>query len=135
MSATTFTKSNDTLLRRALQADFVVSGTTGILMLVAPQLLISITGDQTIAPHLAGLGLFMVAYAAFLIWLSTRDEINRTLTLVVIIGNALWAAGSFILIAVDPIGMMTASKWLIAISADIVAVLAIAQFIGLRRMN
>ena len=135
MSATTLTQSNDSFLRRALQADSLISGLLGLEMLLAPQILISLTGDQAIAPHLAGLGLFMVAYASFLIWLSTRTGINRNIALFIIIGNALWAVASFALIAADPLQFTDASKWMIAISADIVGVLAIAQFMGLRRMN
>jgi hypothetical protein len=45
-----------------------------------------------------------------------------------------WVTGSILLLASGLVPLSTARKWSIAILADIVALFALLQFIGLRRV-
>jgi hypothetical protein len=48
--------------------------------------------------------------------------------------DALWVSGSVIILFTDLVPLTTVGYWAVAIVADIVAVLAILQYIGLRRL-
>ncbi len=119
------------LLRRALQADALVSGAMALLL---------VTAAGTLAPLLAlpqpvllETGLFLIAYAAFVGWLGSRTTLQRPLVLLVVIGNALWTLASVALLlssAVAPNGLGMA---FVLIQAVAVGVFAELQYIGLRR--
>ncbi|MFC0241550.1 hypothetical protein [Rhodopseudomonas telluris] len=119
------------LLRRALQADALVSGAMALLL---------VTGAGALAPMLAlpqplllETGLFLIAYAAFVGWLGTRAALQRPLVLLVIIGNALWTLASIALLlssAVAPNGVGIA---FVVIQAIAVGVFAELQYMGLKR--
>jgi hypothetical protein len=49
--------------------------------------------------------------------------------------DVLWVIGSLILIFTSLVPLTTSGKWAVAITADIVTVCAILQYIGLRRQQ
>ena len=119
------------LLRRALQADALVSGAMALLLVI---------GAATLAPLLTlpqpllfQTGLFLIAYAAFVGWLGTRSSLLRPLVLLVIVGNAAWTLASIALLisgAVAPNGLGLA---FVVMQAVVVGVFAELQYVGLKR--
>jgi hypothetical protein len=118
-------------LRRAILADAIFSGAAALPLtfgagacaplLNLPEMLLRETG------------LFLIAYAALVGWLGTRQSMPKALVTTVIAGNAAWTVASIVLLfsgAVTP-------NWLgeAAIAAQAIAVGALAelQYIGLRK--
>ncbi|MBI2770126.1 MAG: hypothetical protein HYX47_10915 [Burkholderiales bacterium] len=82
---------------------------------------------------LTGTGVFLLAYAAAVAFIATRDRLPRAIVWLLVIGNLGWAAGCVALLAsgfVAPTALGTA--WVLAQAAT-VAVLAELQWTGLRR--
>ncbi|WP_420135479.1 hypothetical protein [Rhodopseudomonas sp.] len=119
------------LLRRALQADALVSGAMALLL---------VTGASTLAPLLAlpqplllETGLFLIAYAAFVGWLGSRPALQRPLVLLVIIGNALWTLASIALLISSAVAPNALGIAFVVMQAIAVGVFAELQYMGLKR--
>ena len=82
-------------LRRAIQADAVVTGAVALLQTFGAGLLAPMLNLPQ--PLVIETGLFLVAYTALVGWLGTRQSMPRALVAVVIAGNAAWALGSIAL--------------------------------------
>jgi uncharacterized protein (DUF39 family) len=118
-------------LRRALQADAIFSGAgAAIFSLGASELAPLLNLPEVL---LRETGIFLIAYAAFVGWLGTRQSMPRILAGLVVIGNGAWMLASIGLLlsgAVTPNLLGTAA---VTAQAIIVGALAELQFIGLRR--
>jgi hypothetical protein len=119
------------LLRRALQADAIFSGTAAVLLTL---------GAGEFAPLLnlpeallREAGLFLMVYAAFVGWLGTRRSFPRILAGIVVVGNAAWTLSSIALIFSGTVTPNLLGETVLAMQAITVGVLAELQFIGLRR--
>ena len=119
------------LLRRALLADAIFSGVAALaLSFGAGAFAARLNLPESL---LLESGLFLIAYAAFVGWLSARQTTMKALVLIVIAGNAAWTLGSIVLLfsgAVSPnlLGMVTVVAQAIA-----TGVFAELQYIGLRK--
>jgi len=119
------------LLRRALQADAIFSGTGAVLLTL---------GAGEFAPLLnlpeallREAGLFLIAYAAFVGWLGTRTAFPKIPVVAVVAGNAAWTISSIALIFSGAVTPSLLGEIALAMQAIAVGVLAELQFLGLRR--
>jgi len=119
------------LLRRALQADAIFSGTSGVLLAL---------GAGEFAPLLnlpeallREAGLFLIVYAAFVGWLGTRVSFPKILVAAVVAGNAAWTLSSIALMFSGAVSPNLMGEAVLAAQAIAVGVLAELQFLGLRR--
>jgi hypothetical protein len=118
-------------LRRAILADAVFSGASALLLTF---------GAGALAPWL-GLpdallretGLFLIAYAALVGWLGTRQSMPKALVMIVIAGNAAWTIASIALLFSGAVTPNLLGEAAIAIQAIAVGTFAELQYIGLRR--
>jgi uncharacterized protein YjeT (DUF2065 family) len=117
------------LLRRAILADAVFSGA----------LLLSL-GAGALAPLLnlpeallRETGLFLVAYAALVGWLGTRQSMPKPLVWIVIVGNAAWTAASIALLFSGAVTPNLLGAAFVAMQAIAVGAIAELQYVGLRR--
>src|SRR6188474_3997648 len=85
-----------TNLRFALLADAVASGATGLMMIAGADLLTGLLGLPVALMREAGL--LLVPYMAFVAFVGTRETISRPAVQAIIALNALWAAGSALLL-------------------------------------
>ena len=134
--ATTTIQSNDRLLRNALRGNSLFSTLSGVsFVLAAGQIaeFLGVSPDAAVLIALIGVGL--LGFATILFWNAARQTMDLTLAIAAIAGDVLWVLGSFVLLLVDPFGFTTAGHWAILIIADAVAVFAILQFVGLRRVR
>lgn len=120
-------------LRRAIQADAIFSGVSGVLLTF---------GAGEFAPLLnlpeallRATGLFVVAYAALVGWLGTRQSMPKALVVIVIAGNAAWTLASIALLLGAAVNPNLLGEAAIAMQAIAVGALAELQYIGLRRSN
>lgn len=118
-------------LRRVLLADGVISGTTGLALAVAAGALEPVLGLPAALLRYAGVSL--LPFAAFVIWLGTRDSISRSMLQVVIGLNAAWVAASAGLLLSGQVAPSAMGYAFVIGQAVAVAVLAETQYVGLRR--
>jgi hypothetical protein len=118
-------------LRNVLFADAASCLVTGALQVLDTAPLVQLLNLP--AALLTGTGWFLLAYAATVAFIATRDPIPRALVWLLVIGNLAWGFACLALLAsslVAPTGLGMA--WVLAQAATVV-VLAELQWFGLRR--
>ncbi len=123
---------NTNPIQRALQADGILCAVTGAAFTLGADTLSRFAGVESPGLVLA-LGLFLLVYGGGLFYMVTNHAIDRRLPMIVIELNVAWVIGSILLLAADPLTMTTEGRWFVLILADVVAALAIWQFIVRRR--
>lgn len=120
-------------LRKALRGNAVFSGISGATFLIASGLVAVMLDayDHIGKIHLVGANL--LAFSAFLFYLASRDSIAKPIVLAVIAADALWVGGSWLAITAG--ATSGGGTWAVATVADIVALFAILQWLGLRKME
>jgi hypothetical protein len=118
-------------LRRAILADAIFSGASALLLTF---------GAGALAPMLnlpeallRETGLFLIAYAALVGWLGTRQSMPKALVLIVIAGNAAWTIGSIALLFSGAVTPNLLGEAVVAIQAIATGAFAELQYIGLRK--
>jgi hypothetical protein len=120
-------------LRRALQADAVFSGTGAVIFsLAASELAPLFNLPEELVRET---GLFLIAYAAFVGWLGTRQSFPRILAGIVVVGNAAWTLASIVLLFSGAVTPNLLGEAAIASQAIATGTLAELQYIGLRRSS
>jgi hypothetical protein len=119
-------------LRKALLADAVLTGFTGIMAVLGSGMMANLLGLRPAL--LLWSGAVLVPFAALVAYLATRERMLRPWVIVVIASNVLWVAGSFLLLLFGWVDPNSLGKTFIIGQALIVAVLAELEFMGLRRL-
>jgi hypothetical protein len=78
-------------------------------------------------------GLFLIAYAALVGWLGTRQTMPKPLVWIVIAGNAAWTVASIALLFSGAVTPNLLGEAFVAMQAIAVGVIAELQYVGLRR--
>ncbi|HEY0735948.1 MAG TPA: hypothetical protein VGD69_13630 [Herpetosiphonaceae bacterium] len=117
-------------LRRVLLADALVSGATGLLMLLGAGLLTDMLDLP--AALLRTAGLILLPYALFVVYVATRSS-QRAAVWAVILINALWAVDSIVLLLSGWVAPNALGYAFVIVQALAVAVFAELQYIGVRR--
>jgi hypothetical protein len=78
-------------------------------------------------------GVFLLAFAGLLLWTATRAAVPKLLVWVVIIGNALWALDSLLLLPSGWVAPNALGGGFITAQALVVGLLAALEHAGLRR--
>ncbi|MDX1436158.1 MAG: hypothetical protein R3335_05065 [Anaerolineales bacterium] len=133
MAQTTLkTNTRPNLLHRALLANGMFSTISGLALILFSGLIGNFIGISPSA-ILAGVGAVLVLFGLVVLWVATRPAISRSLAAAVTILDLVWVAGSILLLITGVVPFTPEGKWAVAIAADIVAVFAVLQIIGLRR--
>jgi hypothetical protein len=119
------------LLRKALLADALLSGITGLVLAIAAAPLATPLGLA--GGLLRWSGVILIPFAAFVARLGTRARIQRPLVFAVVACNALWALDSVLLLVTGWIEPTILGEVFVLGQALVVAVLAELEFLGLRR--
>ena len=82
---------------------------------------------------LRGTGLFLIAYAALVGWLATRQATARAWILIVIAGNAAWTVASIALLFSVAVNPRVFGGIVVVLQAIVTGVLAELQYVGLRK--
>jgi len=121
------------LLRRALLADAIFSGTAAVVLTL---------GTGALAPLLSlpdallrETGLFLILYAAFVGWLGTRQMMPKALVWLVVVGNAVWTLASIALLFSDLVAPNLLGEVFVVAQAIATGVFAELQYVGLRRSS
>jgi hypothetical protein len=119
------------LLRKALLADALLSGITGLVLAIAAAPLATPLGLAV--GLLRSSGVILIPFAAFVARLGTRERIQRPLVFAVVACNVLWALDSVLLLVTGWIEPTILGEVFVLGQALVVAVLAELEFLGLRR--
>jgi hypothetical protein len=123
-------------LRRTLQGNALFSTASGLLFLFGREAVAALLGlSSAAASVIAVLSIGLFVWAGLTLWVSTRTPIQRYQVFAIIGGDLLWVIGSILLLLGGWLPLSTAGMWAVGIVADIVALFAILQFIGWRRMK
>ncbi|QFU15847.1 hypothetical protein [Microvirga thermotolerans] len=121
------------LLRQALVADAATSGACGLLLLLAAGPLASLLGLP--APLLRLSGAALLPYAGLVGYLGLRDRLPRGIVWAVVIGNAVWAADSLLLLVSGWVEPTRAGYAFVIAQALAVLMYAELQYVGLKRSD
>jgi hypothetical protein len=125
------TGRSPTLLRNALLANAVFAGVNGIADMFFSGPMAAFAGVPAAILPFSGAGL--LAFAAALLWLRSRPTMSPGLVRTVIALDLVWVIGSVAaLLLHDSLGLTVGGAWLVAVGADVVAVFALLQYVGLR---
>jgi len=125
--------SPSSFLRRALLADAVFSGVSAVGLTFGAGVFAALFSLPEV--FLREVGLFLIAYAAFVGWLGTRQTMMKVLVLIVIIGNAAWTLGSIALLFSGAVSPNLLGMVMIVAQAIATGVFAELQYIGLRKSS
>jgi hypothetical protein len=120
-------------LRRAILADAIFSGVSAVLLTFGAGALAPLLNLPE--PLLLETGLFLIAYAALVGWLGTRQAMPKALVMIVIAGNAAWTLASIALLFSGAVTPNLLGEAFVAAQAIVVGALAELQYIGLRRSS
>lgn len=125
---------NDRLLRTALRGNGLFSAVSGAMMVVASRPLAEFIGLAWPSALLI-LGIILLLYALDLFWFTSRATISLTFAWVAIVLDVAWVMGSVALLLADPLGFTVAGKWFVGLMAEAVALFAVVQWLGVRRLK
>jgi hypothetical protein len=118
-------------LRRVLLADAVSSGAMGLLLALLAGPLARWFGLPS--DMLREVGIFLLGFAGFVALLGLRRASPRLLVWLVIVGNALWALDSVLLLVSGWVAPTALGGAFVVAQALVVALLAELEYTGLRR--
>jgi hypothetical protein len=124
-------ESSTQFLRRALFADGIVSGLSGLLLLLLPGPIASVLGLAS-SGLVAAVGASLVLFAAFVLRSARREMPHRGEAALIVALNVAWVVGSVAVIAGS--WLTTMGDWAVALVADVVLVFAILESVGLRKL-
>jgi hypothetical protein len=119
------------LLRRAMQADGMVSGACGLLLALLPGPLGALIGFAEPA-YLLGVGAGLICYAAWLLFSARGPAVNFWAGRMAILLNLLWVAVSAALLLAVPDLFNGLGRWLVGLVALVATDFALVQYVGLR---
>jgi hypothetical protein len=119
------------LLRRAIVGDAVITGAMAVLLVAAAGLLAPMLNLPEV--FLRETGLFLIAYAALVGFLGSRELMPKIAVCLVIAANALWTVDSIALLFTGWVQPNMLGQAFVVAQAVAVAVIAELQCIGLKR--
>src|SRR5215813_7283698 len=120
------------LLKKALTGNAVFSILSGAAILSANRWLVKFLGLAD-SVSLAIIGIALIGYAGILSFNARRPRIRVVDAWIAVIMDALWVAGSYVLLFVVPFSV--AGKWTVALVAELVLAFAILQWLGIRKVR
>ena len=120
-----------TFLRRVLFADAATCIATGLLMMFGSGFLEQFLGLPTTLLRYAGI--ILMPFAAFLVYLATREQLSQFVVWTVIVLNALWTVDSFLLLLTGWVAPTELGYIFVAAQAFGVAVFAGLEYFGLKK--
>jgi hypothetical protein len=118
------------VLRYALAADAVASGSTGLLLALGAGPLSGLF--EMPEAFLRGAGLALLPFAALIAFMARRETLARATVLAVVVVNALWVADSCALLMTGWLTPSLIGSAFVIAQALAVGLLALAQYAGLR---
>lgn len=131
MTTTVLRQPQTSFLKNALLANAVFSSVSGLSFIMFTQAFSRfLSWSSWILPSV-GLGLLGFALMIYLI--TRAEQINYAQVRSIIAADVAWVVLSIALISMPVVSLPLGGKWAIGILADVVAVFALLQYLGLRK--
>ncbi|HEX6385803.1 MAG TPA: hypothetical protein VF177_14130 [Anaerolineae bacterium] len=127
------TGDRSNLLRQSLRGNGLFSALSGLVFLFGARPLADFMGLPWPAV-LVTIGLVTILYAGLLFWMTAQPAINRSFARTTIVLDASWVIASIAILLAGWPPLSVAGKWTVALLAEVVALFAILQSVGLRRL-
>lgn len=125
--------NNPSFLKTALLSDSALCFISGIAFLLFSKAIAGFLGLPA-AWIILVLGIGFIVYSAELFLAARSKPINLYIAKFAVYANLAWVLASAFLIFANLVPFTTAGKWAIAITADLVLVFAILEYMGLRKL-
>lgn len=122
--------NNEIFLRRVLLADAAASFAMGAICALGAGALTGLLGLPV--PLLRGVGLLLLPWAALVAWLAYRPAMPRRAVWAVVVLNLIWVVDSLLLLVSGFVAPTALGTLFVVAQTAAVAVLAVAQAVGLR---
>ena len=125
--------ASSSLLRNALQLDCVVSavGALGFLIVGFSPLSSFLGFTEPAFPLIVGV--ILIAYVAWLFWLTRKREVDRRQATGAVVINDAWVVISIVLLMINQPPLTLWGKLFVGLIAIVVAAFAVVQFYALRK--
>jgi len=118
-------------LRRALLLDAAASGAMGLLFLIAAGSLSGLFGLPL--PLVRSVGVFLIPFAAGLLWIATRSYAPAALIRTIVVGNVLWVVASVFLLVSGVVNPTLLGEAFVLAQAAAVLLFAYLEYSGLTK--
>ena len=127
-------ETQSSFLQRVLKVDGTFSAVSGGLFVAGAGPLVAFLGLNATWPLMV-IGIGLLLYGADLWYFATREQFNPAWVKVSIALDVAWIVGSWLILLAGWPELTTAGKWAVAIVADVVMVMAILKYVGLRKLR
>jgi hypothetical protein len=121
-------------LRALLYANAAFSGLSGLILILFNGRIAALTGIESRIAFVA-LGLLLFGWEANAFLTAREAALDPRKVLAIIGGDLLWVLASVAILAFGLLPLTRAGLWGVAVAADLVAIFAALQYVGLRRMK
>ncbi len=126
------TETDMKTLRNVLLTNALTSGATGLALVAVPGLFADLFSTSLRSPFV-GTGLFLMAFAAFVLMEERRRELNVSRVRLIIVLDTLWVVSSLFIIVSNTLAISAVGYFMIGAVALWVALMAYLQFVGLKK--
>jgi hypothetical protein len=124
--------NNQLNLSRILHTNGVFCATSGLIFTLAADPLAGFLNTLPLVMTILGIGLLL--YGMFIIYMSMRPVITKSFTLFAVLADSAWVLLSILLLVLPALNFTADAKWAIGIVAVVVDVFATLQFMEWRKM-
>lgn len=121
-------------VRGVLLGNALFSILSGLELTFWSQAVAAYLGAPTPGLFLA-IGIVLLLFAADVAWIATQSQIERKAVQAIIALDIAWVIGSIVLLLTGWLPFSIEGKWAVGIVADVVAIFALLQYLGLRRLQ
>ena len=119
-------------LSRILLANGVFCSTSGLIFTLAANPLAGFLNTLPLVMTILGIGLLL--YGMFIMYMSMRSAITRDFTLFTVLADSAWVVFSVLLLILPMFNFAADAKWAFGVVAVVVDVFATLQFMEWRKM-
>src|SRR5258706_15629704 len=127
------TSSNQTIIRRILYGNAIFSGVSGLLFILASNVIANFIGLGS-SPAILVTGIGLAGYAVLIYVNASPNKISRSFVLTAVISDSVWVLLSILLLTTGWVQISVDGKWTVRLIAMLVDVFATLQFIEWRKM-
>ena len=133
-SLTTHINQQSNFLSKAMRANGVFSGISGIVFMIGANPIATFLGVEMPLAFMV-LGVMLIGYAILLLAVTRTIPIMNFWAWMAICLDVVWVVASYVLIFSNLLPFTTAGKWAIALIAEVVFLFTIAQAIGFYKQS
>ena len=129
-----YSGESNKLLRYALRGNAAFSAVSGVIAILAAAPIAAFMGlASPLILVIIGVGLLPFAFLVYKV--STMTAVKPLFVKEILVMDLLWIVGSMVILLVGWPALTANGRWLVAVLADSVAVFALLEFVGLRRLQ